>query len=99
MEDVIERFPHIAKQVFEQMDNKCLTNCREVSKSWMNFIDERSFSWIRILSFPKVLRNGDTYLYLAARTGQTDIFKEIMTQEGYTNAKDRYGYRPFHHIS
>ena len=56
MDDVILRFPHIAKQVFEQMDNKSLANCREVSKTWMNSVDEENFSWTRISSFPKVLK-------------------------------------------
>ena len=66
------RFPHIAEQVFEQMDNKSLVNCREVSKTWMKFIDERNFSWIRIINFPKVLKAGDTYLHLAAKLSRSN---------------------------
>jgi len=40
MANSITRFPHIATQIFEQLDNKSLTNCREVSKSWQKFIDD-----------------------------------------------------------
>ena len=42
IENLIERFPHVARQIFEQMDDKSLTNCREVSKTWMDFVDERN---------------------------------------------------------
>ena len=45
MEELIARFSHIAKQIFEQLDNKSLTNCREVAKSWKKFIDERNFKF------------------------------------------------------
>ena len=45
MEDFIERFPHIAEQIFQELDNKSLTTCREVAHSWCQFIDTRNFSW------------------------------------------------------
>ena len=37
MENFIERFPHIAEEIFEQLDSKSLMTCREVSKSWQVF--------------------------------------------------------------
>ena len=58
MEYLIERFPHIAEQIFEQLDNESLTKCREVNKVWKNFIDERNYSWIRIVKIPTVLTKG-----------------------------------------
>ena len=56
MEHFTEAFPHIADQIFQQLDNKSLTNCREVSKSWLKFIDDRNISWIRIIKSPKISR-------------------------------------------
>ena len=58
MEYLIERFPHIAEQIFEQLDNKNLSKCREVNKVWKNFIDERNYPWIRIVKIPTVLTKG-----------------------------------------
>ena len=58
MEYLIERFPHIAEQIFEQLDNKSLSKCREVNKVWKNFIDERNYPWIRIVKIPTVLTKG-----------------------------------------
>ena len=43
MEDQIFRFPHIAQQIFEQLDNKNLATCREVDKDWQYFIDNEKF--------------------------------------------------------
>ena len=50
---VFGRCPHIGKQVFEELDNKNLTKCREVCKSWQEFIDNENIAWNRILmKFP-----------------------------------------------
>ena len=38
-------FAHVAEQIFKKLDNKSLTNCREVSKSWRDCIDDRNLSW------------------------------------------------------
>ena len=62
MEELIARFSHIVKQIFEQLDNKSLTNCREVSKSWKKFIDERNMSWVRIVNIPTTVACGNKYL-------------------------------------
>ena len=65
-------FAHIAEQIFKQLDNKSLTSCREVSKSWQDCIDDRNLSWIRINNLPSLppLENGDSYLHIVARIGQ-----------------------------
>ena len=53
IEDLIERFPHIAEQIFECLDNKSLGKCREVVKSWQAFIDQRNLPWKRIVKVEK----------------------------------------------
>ena len=58
MEDFILRFPHIAEKIFEQLDDKSLTNCREVTKPWQKFIDDLNLTWIRIVNIPRILLNG-----------------------------------------
>ena len=43
------RFPHIAEQIFKQLDEKSLKNSREVAKLWQECIDERNLLWIKIV--------------------------------------------------
>ena len=60
MDELCERFPHIGQQIFEELDNKNLTKCREVCKSWQTFIDNENITWNRILmKFPS--GEGITY--------------------------------------
>ena len=62
MEELIARFPQIAEQIFEQLDNKSLTNCREVAKSWQEFVDDRNMSWVRIVNIPTTLASGIKFM-------------------------------------
>ena len=60
MEEVLLRFCHIGKQIFEELDNGSLTKCREVNESWRGFIDvEKTVPFRIIKSFTNV---PDTYL-------------------------------------
>jgi hypothetical protein len=79
MEIFCSRILHIAENIFEQLDEKSLSNCREVAKSWQNCIDRRNLVWIRIVNVPKILQNGDTYLHIAAKTGQIKVYNSILT--------------------
>jgi len=100
MEDsfLIERFPHIIEKIFEKLDNKSLTRCRGVCKKWQQFIDERKMPWIRIVNFPSILKDGNTYLHLAAKTGQTEMFETILNTESDKNPRNDYCTTPFHLI-
>ena len=49
MEDIFLKFPHIGEQILEQIDNKSLTECREVNNLWMEYIDNQKLPWIRII--------------------------------------------------
>ena len=61
MEQLILRFPHVAEQIFQQLDNEDLAKCRKVKKLWQKFIDERNYPWLRIVNIPTILRDGNTY--------------------------------------
>ena len=53
MEQVFDEFPLSAKEIFEDLDNKNLTKCREICKLWRDFIDNEKIVWNRILmKFP-----------------------------------------------
>ena len=69
MEIIALRFPHITDQIFELINNKSVTKCREVEKTWRRFIDEDDLPWKRILrKYP--VETGQTPLHIAAMTGQ-----------------------------
>ena len=96
MEVLTLRIPHVAEQIFEQLDTKSLTNCREVAKSWRNFIDNKNFPWLQIINIPSVLKNGDTILHVAARIGHTEILEVTLENEKIKNPKNVYGETPLH---
>ena len=74
--DFHPRFSHITEQILEQLDNKSLTNCREVAKYWQKVIDDRKLSWIRIVNFPIIPRIG---CYYGSDPGGTTNIAQYMT--------------------
>ena len=98
MENFFMIFPQIAQQIFEQLDSKNLVNCREVAKSWQEHIDNKKLNWIQIVEIPTVLQYEDTYLHVAAKTGQTEMFEMILENEEKKNPRNRFGVTPFHQI-
>ena len=84
MEIIALRFPHITDQIFELINNKSITKCREVEKTWLRFIDEDDLPWKRILrKYP--VEMGQTPLHIAAMTGQLQkcqvFFKRNLHQD------------------
>ena len=43
------RFPHIAKNILKKMNKKTLRNCRLLSKSWQEYIDNENLLWNKFL--------------------------------------------------
>mgnify|MGYP001322839482 CR=1 FL=1 len=39
MDEVILRFPHLGVQIFQELNIGSLLNCKQVSRSWKNFIE------------------------------------------------------------
>ena len=95
MRELILRFPHVAEQIFQQLNNQDLAKSREVERLWQKFIDERNYPWLCIVNIPTTLQNGDTYMHLAAQFGQTDMFEIILDKEENKNAKNHDGGTPF----
>ena len=85
MEDVIQRFPNISRQIFENLDDKSLVLCREVCKAWKSCIDHgglckdrEMFYWIRIIM--KNLQYSDSeekLLRILFRNNDLDIVKNL----------------------
>ena len=69
MEEVLVRFHQVGKRIFEELDNKSLTKCREVNKSWRGFIDDEKTVPFRII---KSLTNVHES-YLDKNFGKLDL--------------------------
>ena len=41
------RFSKLIQGIFEELDDKILSNCKTASKSWCDFIEDKKFPFIR----------------------------------------------------
>ena len=96
MEELMLRFPHLPEQIFQKLDNSSLFKCREVVRSWKNLIDGKNYTWLRVVNIPTILKKKNTYLHLAAETGQIEAFKTASNKEKNINIKNRCGETSFH---
>jgi ankyrin repeat protein len=46
-EDLCLKFPTIAESIFDELDNQSLVNCKEVSRTWCNFLEAPKFLLMR----------------------------------------------------
>ena len=90
------RFAHISDQIFVHLDNKSLTNCREVSKAWQECIDDRNVFWNR---FVKNKDPNQTFQW-SCKNGHLNIAKMLLQKSSKfeigLNAKYIYGWTAFH---
>lgn len=58
MEEVVLRFPHLAQNIFEKLDNQSVSNCCNISRNCKALINDQKFYWIRItqncLRYPEI---------------------------------------------
>ena len=95
MKILMQRFPHLAEQILQKLDNEGMAKSREVQQVWQTFIDERDYSWLRIVDIPTVLPKEKTYFHLAAEHGQIDAFKMILNEDNNADPKDDWGETPY----
>ena len=46
---MIARFPHVAANIFKELDYKTLTTCRNVSRPCCDYLDGEKFLYVRML--------------------------------------------------
>ena len=46
-EDFLLRFPTIGEEIFDQLDNENLVNCKGISRVWRSIVDESKIVWRR----------------------------------------------------
>ena len=49
MEVIFSRFSHLTEQIFDNLDNVCLTNCTQVSRRWQSYLENKRFLGIRMI--------------------------------------------------
>ena len=96
MQDLMVRFTHLPEQIFNKLDGESLFKCREVAKLWQNLIDGRIYPWLRIVNIPTILKEKNTYLHLAAETGEIQAFKTAFSEEWDKNIKNECNETSFH---
>ena len=46
---MIARFPHVATDIFKELDNETLTNCRKVNRLWCDHLDDQKLCSLRMI--------------------------------------------------
>ena len=49
MDNLCKRFPHLAGRIFDQVDDRSLGKCKEISGEVLEFLDNERFFWIRLM--------------------------------------------------
>ena len=96
IQDLMLKFPHLPEQIFQKLNLESLFKCREVAKSWQEVIDERNYPWPCMVNIPTILKQGNTYLHLAAETGQIEAFKTAFGEEKDKNIMNKHNQTSFH---
>ena len=47
IEEIFARFPNLGEGIFGRLDDRSLVSCREVSKTWKEYVDSQRIQWIR----------------------------------------------------
>ena len=91
------KFPHLQEQIFQKLNDESLFKSRDVGRSWKYLINERNYPWLRVVNIPTILQENNTYLHLAAESGQMDAFKKALMEEDDKNIKNTFGETSLHH--
>ena len=50
IEEIFARFPKLSECIFTRLDDRSLASCREVNKTWQEYVDIQRVYWIRKIS-------------------------------------------------
>ena len=60
MESIFSKIPDLGEKIFKELDNQSLVKCKEVQRSWYNFINEEKVIWFRIIQ--NYIKNDNEFL-------------------------------------
>ena len=49
MEEILTRFPHLGENILKELDSKSLINCKEVDRTFKNFMKVERKSYFRVI--------------------------------------------------
>ena len=75
MEEMLWRFPHIGQEIYQQLNDQSLSECREISQSWQEFINNEKFYKKRIKEMiekhTKAYNDESVHYYCGGSTKET----------------------------
>ena len=87
MEEFLARFPGIGREIFNQLDNKNLSKCKEVSRYQCKFLEDDRLLWTRMIKKYKAnhVEFKDAWKLVVVKV-PVEIVKElaIATEKFYT---------------
>ena len=104
MDEIIMRFPVIAQQIFDQLSNKYLTNCKAVKPDWNRFVKGSRILLIRIIvkySERSLYSFGKQWKKLIQKESCKNLRKIIIAMDQFykkNNFRMLYQWSP-HHVA
>ena len=49
MESIFSKIPDLGEKIFKELDNQSLVKCKEIQRSWYNFMKEEKILWFRMI--------------------------------------------------
>ena len=77
LEEMMLRFPHIVRDIFKKVDNKSLTNFRNVSRVYCDFIDYEFFHSVRKIQGRECMTEFQQQWDKVLKNIPTQVRKEI----------------------
>ena len=77
MNEIILRFPDLAKRIFNKLDDESLAKCKNMSRSWFSYMNREVSFWKRIIQ--KYTNNINKF---------KDAWRCVMTKAGLENVKE-----------
>ena len=96
------RFPHLARDIFKELDNKSLENCRKLNRQCCDFIHNQKFPWIRsIRRYKGTMKKFQKQWYQVLQNIPTETVKQLsfVVQEFSKKYFMDNQYSPLHMVS
>ena len=100
MEEIVVQFPHLAQNIFKNLDLTDLNNCLLVSKKWYNFIkNEKDLCIKMIQNIREVYKQSNCIQWnIVLKSAKKEILQKLLiaTQEFFDNTKVENQWSPLH---
>ena len=75
---IIARFSHVATDIFKELDNETLTNCRKVSRLWCDHLDNQKMYWVRMIQrYSTNMKNSYQQWKKALKNTRVEFVKDL----------------------